>query len=275
MGRIPLEDNYDDVINKAQRGLGITDEQLAQRAEIALADLSALKTGRFNEAVARRVAPHLRLHRDSLVQLARKSWYPTQPLFSTGFAAFNTPMEDMTVNSYLIWDERSRLAACFDTGATCEPMLDIIQTERLHLRYIFLTHKHEDHVADLPRLAKETGAEVWSSALDPVDHAGGKAFAENAFFHIGPFAIKTLYTQGHALGGASYYITGLSLPLVIVGDSLFSCSMGGAPADVYYTALDNNKNKILSLPADTAIACGHGPLTTVAQERRNNPFFAR
>lgn len=275
MGRIPLEDNYDDVINKAQRGLGITDEQLSQRAEVSRADLSALKAGRFNEAVARRVAAHLRLHRDSLVQLARKSWYPEQPVFSTGFAAFNTPMGDMTVNSYVIWDERTRLAACFDTGATSEPMLELVESEHLKLRYIFVTHKHEDHVADLPRLARETGAEVWSSAADPVDHAGGKTFSENAFFHIGPFAIKTLLTPGHAAGGASFYITGLSYPLVVVGDSLFSCSMGGAPADAYLTALDNNKSKILTLPSNTVIACGHGPVTTVAQERRNNPFFAR
>lgn len=275
MGRIPLEDNYTDVLGKAQRGLAITDQQLAHRADVPLSDLAALQHGQFDEAVARRVAPHLRLHRDSLIQLARNTWYPEHPEFKSGFAAFNTPMEDMTVNSYLVWDERSRHTAIFDTGATAQPMLDLIKAENLRVRYIFLTHTHDDHIADLPRLAAETGGEVWSSELEPVDHPGAKTFSENAFFHIGPFAIRTFLTNGHSPGGSTYYITGLSYPLAIVGDSLFASSMGGAPPALYPQALDNNRKKLFTLPADTALACGHGPMTTVAQERKNNPFFAR
>jgi hypothetical protein len=103
MARIPLEDNYDDVVNKAQRGLGISDEDLARRAGVSAADLAALKSGAFNEAVARRVVRHLKLHPDSFVQLTKKTWYPAQPVFPTGFAAFNTACGDMTVNSYLVW----------------------------------------------------------------------------------------------------------------------------------------------------------------------------
>lgn len=275
MGRIPLEDNYADVIGKAQRGLAITDEQLAHRADVPLNELIALKKGQFDETVARRVVPHLRLHRDALVQLARNAWYPQHPQFKTGFAVFNTPMEDMTVNSYIVWDERSRHAAVFDTGATALPMLDLIKAENLRVRYIFLTHTHEDHIADLPRLGAETDGEVWTSELEPVDFAGAKTFSENAFFHVGPFAVRTLLTNGHSPGGTTYYITGLSYPLAIVGDSLFAASMGGAPSALYLQALDNNRKKIFTLPADTALACGHGPLTTIAQERKNNPFFAR
>lgn len=275
MGRIPLEDNYTDVLGKAQRGLGITNEQLAHRADVSLSDLASLQAGHFDEAVARRVAPHLRLHRDSLVQLAHNTWYPEHPQFKSGFAIFNTPLEDMTVNSYMVWDERSRHTAIFDTGATAQPMLDVISAENLRVRYIFLTHTHDDHIADLPRLAAETGGEVWSSQLEPAEFPGAKTFSENAFFHIGPFAIRTLLTNGHSAGGSTYYITGLSYPLAIVGDSLFASSMGGAPTSLYAQALENNRKKIFTLPADTALACGHGPMTTVAQERKNNPFFAR
>lgn len=274
MGRIPLEDNYTDVVGKAQRGLAITDQQLAARADVSLADLTALKAGQFNEAVARRVAPHLRLHRDSLVQLAQNLWYPKHPHFTTGFAVFNTSFDDMTVNSYMVWDERSRHAAVFDTGASATAMLDIIETEKLRVRYIFLTHTHEDHIADLPRLAGVTGGEVWSCELEPAGYPGAKTFSENSFFHLGPFAIRTLLTNGHSAGGTTYYVTGLSYPLAIVGDSLFAGSMGGASAANYLQALDNNKKKIFTLPADTALACGHGPVTTIAQERKNNPFFA-
>jgi len=275
MARIPLEDNYTDVLRKAQRGLNISDELLAARADVPREALSRLKSGEFDEAVARRVAPHLHLSRDGLVGLASGNWYPSHPEFPRGFAIFNTPYEDMTVNSYVIWDERSRLAAIFDTGATADPILDVLKQEKLQARYIFLTHTHEDHIADLPRLHKETKAEVWASELEPADIPGAKTFAENAFFHVGGFSIKALLTNGHSPGGSSFYITGLSYPLAIVGDSMFASSMGGTPPDVYANAVENNRKKILTLPADTALGFGHGPMSTVAQEKKHNPFFAR
>ncbi len=275
MARIPLEDNYDDVINKAQRGLAISDEQLAHRAQITPADLASLKSGKFHEVAARRVAQHLRLHADALVELGKKSWYPAQPVFRTGFSAFNGKHEDMTVNSYIIWDERTRHAAIFDPGTSSEPLLELVRSEKLNVRSIFLTHTHDDHIAELPPLAKATDAEVWSSELEPVDFPGAKTFKTGAFFHLGPFAIKTLGTSGHSPGGITYFITGLSYPLAIVGDSIFASSMGGAPTPALYTeALTNNRRHILTLYADTVLACGHGPLTTVAQERKHNPFLA-
>ena len=126
MARIPLEDNFDDVINKAQRGLKISNEDLAQRAEVSAADLAAVKAGKPIDATIRRVARHLRLSPDALEALAHKRWYPQQPLFPRGFAMFNTPYGDITVNSFLVWDPRDRIAAAFDTGATCAAMLDLI-----------------------------------------------------------------------------------------------------------------------------------------------------
>ena len=100
------------------------------------------------------------------------------------------------MNSYLVWDARTRTAAAFDTGADCGAMLDLIATERLRLQMIFLTHTHDDHVADLARLAKETGAEVWASEREPADHPGARTFKENAHFHVGGIAIKTLLDLG-------------------------------------------------------------------------------
>jgi hydroxyacylglutathione hydrolase len=274
MARIPLEDNFNDVINKAQRGWKISDEDLAQRAEVSLEDLAAVKAGKPLEAVIRRVARHLKLSPDALEVLAHKRWYPQLPDFPKGFAIFNTPYEDMTVNSYLIWDPRARQAAAFDTGATCQAMLDLIHAEDLTLRYIFLTHTHEDHIADLPRLAAETKAEVWASEPEPVDYPGAKAFKENAHFHVGSLSVKTLFTFGHSPGMTTYFVTGLSWPLAIVGDSIFASSMGGSPTH-FADQFRNNKEKIFSLPRDTVLACGHGPLTTLAQEKQHNPFFAR
>ncbi len=274
MPHIPLEDDFNDVINKAQRGLGISDEDLQQRAEVSAEDLAAVKAGRALDAVIRRVARHLRLSPGALETLAHKRWYPRIPDFPKGFAAFNTPHGSMRVNSYLVWDPRARIAAAFDTGSDSRGMLDVIAAERLRLRYIFLTHTHPDHVADLPALASATGAEVWSSELEPADHPGARTFPENAHFHVGSIAVKTLLTCGHSPGLTTFYLTGLSWPLAFVGDALFASSMGGS-ATRFADQVRNNKEKILTLPRDTVIAPGHGPLTTLAQEKLHNPFLAR
>ena len=274
MARIPLEDNFNDVINKTQRGLKITDDDLAQRAEVSPEDLAAVKAGKPLDAVIRRVARHLKLSPDALEALAHKRWYPQLPDFPKGFAMFNTPHEDMTVNSYLVWDARDRIAAAFDTGATSEAMLDLVRSERLALRYIFITHTHPDHIADLARLAGETKAEVWASELEPVDYPGAKTFKENVHFHVGSLAVKTLFTFGHSPGMTTFFITGLSWPIAVVGDSVFASSMGGSPAH-FAEQYRNNREKIFTLPRDTVLACGHGPLTTLAQEKHHNPFFAR
>jgi hydroxyacylglutathione hydrolase len=273
MPRIPIEDNYTDVIAKAQKGLKMTDVDLAKRAEVDVSDLKALKEGHVNDAVLRRVARHLRLGPNALEELAHKRWYPQAPVFPHGFAIFNTMFEDMPVNSYLVWDARSKVAAAFDTGADCGPMLDLIHSEGLRLQLIMLTHTHDDHIADLKRLATESGAEVWSSDKEPVDYPGSRVFKENAHFHLGTIAIKTLSTWGHSPGQTTFYVTGLSYPLAFVGDSLFAGSIGGSQshfADQY----KNDVEKILRLPKDTVLACGHGPLTSVSQEKRHNPFFA-
>jgi len=273
MARIPIEDNFTDVIAKAQRGLGIPDKDLCQRAEVTAEDLAAVKSGKLIDPVIRKVARHLRLGPNALEELAHKRWYPDSPVFPHGFAVFNTPFEGMTVNSYLVWDARSRTAAAFDTGTDCGGMLGVLRAEKLRLQMLFLTHTHDDHVADLPKLAKETGAEVWASEREPSDHPGARVFKENAHFHIGALAIKTLSTWGHSPGQTTYYVTGLSYPLAVVGDSLFAGSMGGSVRH-YGDKHRNDAEKILSLPRNTVLACGHGPLTTVAQEKRHNPFFA-
>ena len=271
MPRIPLEDNFTDVIGKAQRGYKLADAVLAEKAGVPAADLAALKAGEVREPALRAVAQALGLGGDALLALARREWYPEQPVFKRGFAMFNTPFEDLTVNSYLVWDDKTRLAAAFDTGTDARPMLDTLAGAGLTLRYIFLTHTHADHIADLGRLAAG-GAEVWAGELEPCDWPGVRTFQENAHFHLGELSLKTLFTWGHSPGQTTYLISGLAWPLAIVGDSIFSSSMGGSPTH-YEMQLRNNRQKIMKLPADTVLACGHGPLTTLKQEKQHNPFF--
>jgi glyoxylase-like metal-dependent hydrolase (beta-lactamase superfamily II) len=274
MPRIPLEDNYTDVIGKSQRGLGISDEQLCSRAQVTPEDLATVKGGTPIDAVIRRIARHLRLSPDALEDMAHQRWYPEQPHFKHGFAAFNTRYEDMTVNSYLVWDGGEKVGVAFDTGANCDAMLDIIKSERLRIVSIFLTHTHVDHIADLAKLAKATGADVWASEREPVAYPGASVFKENAHFHCGSLSIKTLLTSGHSPGQTTFYVLGLGPSLAVVGDSLFASSMGGSQT-AFDEQYQNSSKKIMSLPRDTVLACGHGPLTTVDQEKRHNPFFAR
>jgi hydroxyacylglutathione hydrolase len=273
MPRIPIEDTFTDVIAKAQRGLGISDRELCELAEVSAEDLRAVKAGQLLDAVIRRVARHLRLGPNALEELAHRRWYPEVPVFPHGFAIFNAPFEDMTVNSYLVWDSRARAAAAFDTGPDAGDMLGLIRSEGLKLQMVFITHSHDDHVADLGRIVRETGAEVWASEREAGGLPGANVFKENAHFHIGGIAIKTLATWGHSPGQTSFYVTGLSYPLAIVGDSMFACSIGGS-ASHFADQYRNDVEKILTLPRNTVLACGHGPLTTVSQERRHNPFFA-
>ncbi|MEJ7703226.1 MAG: MBL fold metallo-hydrolase [Geodermatophilaceae bacterium] len=80
-------------------------------------------------------------------------------------------------------------------------------------------------------------------------------------------------TAGHSAGGITYVINGLARPVAIVGDSLFAGSMGGGAVS-YSDAVRNNVEKILTLPDETIVCPGHGPLTTVGKEKRENPFFA-
>jgi hydroxyacylglutathione hydrolase len=85
--------------------------------------------------------------------------------------------------------------------------------------------------------------------------------------------IDTRLTWGHSRGGMTYVVTGLSRPIAIAGDSLFAGSMGGGSVS-YGDALQNNLAKILTLPDETIICPGHGPMTTVGEEKAHNPFFA-
>ena len=270
---ITLEDNFTDVIGKAQRGLHISDRDLLHQSGITAAELKALRAGEPLDAALRRIAGPLHLDPYALEDLAHRRWIPRQPEFPHGFAMFVSKDEDMTVNSYLVWDARTRQAAAFDTGTDCGPMLDTASAEGLKIGWIFLTHTHSDHVADLDRLAAATKAEIRVSEREPVDHPMARPFRDNAQFHIGVLAVRTVPTGGHSPGQTSYIVTGLTRPLAIVGDSLFAGSIGGS-ADHFSEQLENDRSHLLSLQRDTVLACGHGPLTTVSSERLHNPFFA-
>ena len=270
MAKIPLEDNFNDIIGKALRGHKLDVPRAAQQAGVTPAQLQQLLDGQFDEAALRRVAPVLQLGAAQLVASAKKSWYPAEVGPIDGLLCFNTPYEDMTVNSYLVWDPASRRAAAFDTGADCATMLAAVRDQRLQVELILLTHTHGDHILDLTRLKKATGAPAHVGRQEQFTEA--TPFDPGHAFAVGKLKIETRQTSGHARGGITYLVSGLRKPLAIVGDAIFAGSMGGGMID-YAEALRTNRQSILSLPADTVLCPGHGPLTTVGEQQTHNPFF--
>jgi len=268
---IPLEDNVGDIIGKAQRGLGLSDSELAKNAGVDLQTIRKLREGDVDEQALLRVAPVLALAAGPLCELAKGEWRPERIDERDGFAQFNTDYHDMAVNAYLVWDPATRVAAACDTGADSTEMVRFANRHKLNVQLILLTHAHPDHVADLPRLREETGADVFAPARESV--AGAQLMDEGKLFHLGNLEINTRLTWGHSQGGMTYVVTGLARPIAIVGDSLFAGSMGGGNIS-YQDALQTNLEKILTLPDDTIICPGHGPMTTVGEEKRHNPFFA-
>ncbi len=268
---IDLEDNVGDIIGKAQRGLGISDSELAKKAGVDAAQLRKIRDGKFDDAALRAIAPALNLDANALVDLGAGKWKPDKLEDFDGLAQFSTSYGGMLVNSYLVWDPETKEAAAFDTGADCADMLRLATKENLKVTLILLTHAHSDHVADLPRLREETGAKVFAPSRETVP--GAEPIEEGKRFRFGNVDIETRLTWGHSPGGMTFVVTGLARPIAIVGDSLFAGSMGGGNVS-YDDAVRNNLEKILTLPDETIICPGHGPMTTVGEEKAHNPFFA-
>src|SRR5437899_6351285 len=268
---IPLEDNVSDIIGKAQRGLRISDTELAEKARVSSQKIRKLREGDFDELALLRVAPVLGLAARPLCELAKNEWHPKKIDERNGLAQFSTHYHGMAVNAYLVWDPASRAAAAFDTGADCSEMVRFANREKLTVNLILLTPAHSDHVADLRRVREDTGGQVCHPAREPVP--GAESIEEGKRFRLGKLEIDMRLTWGHSRGGMTYVVTGLGHRIAIVGDSLFAGSMGGGNVS-YDDAVQNNLEKILTLPDETIICSGYGPMTTVGEEKHHNPFFA-
>jgi hydroxyacylglutathione hydrolase len=269
---IPLEDLYQDVLGKAQRGMRLADEELAARAGVTVGDLQAAKEGLAGEETLLKLAAALDLHGPSLVTMARNAWFP-RPVEMCGLAQFNTVYHDMTVNSYLVWDPATREAAAFDTGADAAPMIEFIQSQGLQLGAVFITHIHTDHILCLDQLLSATGCQhAFSHSREPLDGTELFDIGPDTAWSIGGLEARPRSTHGHAKGGVTYVVTGLANPVAIVGDALFASSMGGGMVS-YADALATNRAEIFSLPGHTIICPGHGPFTSVGEEKQHNPFY--
>ena len=229
-GVIPLEDSWSDVIRKARRGLGISEEEVARRSTLATENILALENGLLDLGQLKLLAGALGLERSSLLALAQDEYHPGPLRLPPGLTMFSTPWDDFEVHSYLLWDpglgeEEEVPAAAFDTGSDVSEMMQFLKTNSLVLGQIFLTHGHGDHVFDLDRLVETSRASALIGEKEMVP--GAQHFCAGKEFGVGNLRIETRSTWGHTRGGITYVIHGLERPVAIVGDALFAGSMGG------------------------------------------------
>jgi hydroxyacylglutathione hydrolase len=267
---VELEDFHEDILVKAMRGLGIGKGALAERLGMDKSRLETVLTGGVDEDAIGEMAKALELDVGKLLLSARKEWSPAS-LNISGIKQFNLPFGGMRVNAYVVWSKESKQAWIFDTGPMAEPILDFLTHESLSLESIFLTHTHPDHIACLEELKQKTGnPQVFVHKLESLE---GVESIEEGFEHVlGNLTLKALHTHGHSLGGVSYLIDGLEKTVAVAGDALFAGSMGGGMVS-YTDALKKNREKLMTLPDETIVCPGHGPMTTIGEEKRANPFF--
>ena len=265
-----LEDFHEDILAKAMRGLGIGKNEIAERIGAQKSPIEEILKGTVDDNLIKMMANVLQLDGEKLLQSARKEWFPA-PVDISGLRLFSSSYADMIVNSYVVWDEVARAAWIFDTGTDAEPILQFIDERKFKVDAIFLTHTHRDHIACLDKLLVQFGnPKVYVHELEFFD--GCVPIEEGFEYSTDSLSLQTKHTHGHSLGGMTYIIDGLAKPVAVVGDAIFAGSMGGGVVS-YMDALRTNREKIMSLSDETILCPGHGPITSVGEEKMNNPFF--
>jgi len=271
-----LEDHVGDIIRKARAMSGVSSAAAATAAGISENELAALEaSGALAEKISFvALGKIIGLNPQKLEAIAG-GWLPAQKDLGRWrkLCTFTTAGEGLTVNCYLIWDEATRHAALFDTGLDARPVLDCIAMEGLILQHIFITHSHWDHVEALPEIRATFPAAQLHSGSKKAPAAQRNQPGET--IALGGLRISHRATPGHAEDGVTYLVGNWpdAAPLVaIVGDAIFAGSIGRGNQS-WELAREKVRTEILSLPPETLIGPGHGPLTTVAEEKANNPFF--
>jgi glyoxylase-like metal-dependent hydrolase (beta-lactamase superfamily II) len=194
-------------------------------------------------------------------------------------------------NCYVIGDDVSREGAIIDPGDDADLIVTAIEAEGLTIRYILITHAHFDHIMASGPLLTATGAPL---ALHPADRAlltsGGLAgwfgllssrhnphvdveLSDGQELAVGGLRIEALHTPGHSPGHVAFYLARQGT--LFSGDALFQHGIGRSdlPGGDHSVLISSIRERLLSLPADTVVYPGHGPATTIGDERRHNPYL--
>ncbi len=195
----------------------------------------------------------------------------------------------LQVNCYILADEKIKEAVIIDPGDDADNILNIIKEKGFNVKYIINTHAHFDHVGANKALKEATGAELLmheadaqvlatvsnqsrSFGLTPVVSPPADRYVKHGdIVTAGEVSLKILHTPGHTPGGISLLEEGL----VLTGDSLFAGSIGRTdfPGGDLLTLLRSIKTNLMVLPDETKVFPGHGPASTIGEERRENPFL--
>lgn len=198
-------------------------------------------------------------------------------------------------NGYVVVCERTREAVIIDPGDEVDALLNAVTTDRAKVRAILLTHAHLDHVTGVTQAKVATGAPIWIHRDDLFLYNGvveqGRMFglrvspqpAIDNFYKpgapltFGDCVVDVHETPGHSPGGVCLAVgesTGAPREL-FVGDTLFAGSIGRTdlPGGDLTTLLASIRSVLFEFPDDSRVFSGHGPATTIGEEKRTNPFL--
>jgi glyoxylase-like metal-dependent hydrolase (beta-lactamase superfamily II) len=199
-------------------------------------------------------------------------------------------------NGYLVACDRTREAVLIDPGDEVQTLLGAAERERLDVKMILLTHAHLDHITGVATAKRRLGVGVWLHRDDEFLYNGvveqGRLFGltverqppidnyyeEGQQLACGDLVIDVLHTPGHCPGGVCLAIGGRHAEArnLFVGDTLFAGSIGRTdlPGGDTDTLLRSIRTVLFSFPDETAVYSGHGPVTTIGEEKRSNPFLS-
>lgn len=279
-----LEDEFGDVVAKARRGLGLEIAQVAGRTGIAPRDLERMEEGALvpGEDEVRILAEALALRPAQLGDLARSRWSPELPAGPEGANGFRVRCltlanaAGITSNTYLLWREGESDCVVVDPGFEAGKIQDDLARSSLVVRLVAVTHGHHDHVGEAGAIARRWNVPIAIGAEDlAIVPPGARSAAfepveDGARLALGSHLLTALAAPGHTAGGRVYIVDGIAF----VGDTLFASSIGrtfGGPPD-YPVHLETVRKRVLGMPPETLLFPGHGPRTTVGEEREHNPF---
>jgi hydroxyacylglutathione hydrolase len=271
-----LEDHLGDILQKARNSAGISASTAAKAAGVTPAEFETLEqTGVTHRSLNYdALGSMLGLNPGRLESLA-KGWQPQPEDLGKWhhLRQITTSLGGNTVNCFLVWDEHTREAALFDTGWEAAPVCQLVHDRRLELKHLCVTHSHHDHIAAVEPLRERLpGIRLHHGFHRLPAHHQGQAGIQLA---LGALLVEARSVPGHAEDGTVYVVSGWpgGVPHVaLVGDTLFAGSM--ARGFVSATVLKQKiREQIFTLPPETLLCPGHGPVTTVGEEIAHNPFF--
>ena len=271
-----LEDEFCDVLKKAQRGTGLDASALARRSGLAASLITSWAGGQGapDDAEARVLAQALNLDLAKFADAAATRWHPAQ--IERPDVAHH-PQDPHPSNGYVFFIEGSLRAALVDPAGIPGNLLKMLREGKYHLEYILVTHKHADHcdaTADIATAFPDAKIVMHEADVAAIGALAPKALRvrDGEELPLGEeLRIRMLHTPGHTDGSSSY----LFHSTVFTGDTLFAGSVGGAYGDAttYDDILNSVRSKLFTLPDETVVMPGHGPPSKIGWEKQHNPFF--